>query len=137
MKRIIFLSILFNFIISCNDYKNESYKLLNDFTSLNFNSKNSKIVDNEKYTSGLKEEGMKINIFDISNLNMDSLAMVLSQKQYMKLPMKDIKFVSNFGFKDEVTDTGYYLIKLQHESIVEEFAEFNLTKKRIVYYKLL
>ena len=137
MKMLFILSILLSFLFSCNDYENNSYHSLNDFTSLNFNSNNSKMIDNEKYTSGIEAEGMKVNVFDISNLNMDSLARVLSQKHYMKLPMKDVNFDSNFGFKDDINDTGYYLIKLEHESIVQELAQFNLTKKRIVYYKLI
>jgi hypothetical protein len=138
MKRVYLLVFNVLFLAACNiNNKKDPYKLLNHFSSLEFNRYNTAVIYAEEHTSGFKQEGDLTCVLDVQKLNMDSLQNIFISLGYQKLPLPDTDLGDGFHGNLKMSDSGYYLRDLKNGITDKELVIFNLTQKKVIYYKLL
>jgi hypothetical protein len=125
--------------VSCNMFSKEErpYYLLTKYSSLGFNRSNTSLIKYAEEMSGLaNNKGIIEAIFNIQNLDIDSLKNKMLSLAYKKLPISELEMGDGFRGNIKQSDAGYYKLNTLRGAI-DVLVVVDFTQGKVILYKLV
>jgi|GEM_PF-6565457 len=135
MKSIIIILVLSLLSLSCNS--NSQKRILQrlvKYGSIDFKESNLRLIKFDEKTAGLKEEKIVFAVYEMQNVNLDSLGKPLLSINYKRLPATELVLGDGFGGNIKNSDSGYYKLTLSRGAM-DELLILNMTQRKVIYYK--